>query len=108
MAGAYLVPNWVYAIKGFHGAVLCIKYPSGEQDIRTLDLLFFQTEIIKILLYEPVSRAKRASKKSVFWYKWTLFVFYLIQTFMSEAYMFKHYSVDSARKYAYPIRFKIL
>jgi len=40
-AGAYLGPNWVYALKGFHGAVLCIKYLSGEQDIRTLDLTFF-------------------------------------------------------------------
>ena len=45
-------------LKGFHGAVLCTKYPSGEQDIRTLYLTFFNTEIIEILYYERSERRK--------------------------------------------------
>jgi len=36
-AAAYLGPNWVYALKGFHGAVALSKYRSGEQGIRALD-----------------------------------------------------------------------
>jgi len=35
-SGAYLCPNWVYALKGFHGAVV-LKYRSGAQGINALD-----------------------------------------------------------------------
>ena len=56
------------------------------------------------MLYEPVSRAKQASKKSAVWHQWKLLVqcIYLIYSVMYQAYMFKH-NVDSARKYAYPL-----
>jgi len=43
--GAYLGPNWVYALKGFHGAFVCIKCPSGEQG-KYIRLNFFLTEVL--------------------------------------------------------------
>jgi len=63
-AGAYLGPKWVYALKGLHGTVVCIKYMPGDQCIRALGLTFFKIEVIEIVKYKPVSRAKRASKKN--------------------------------------------
>ena len=61
ISGAYFGPNCVYALKGFHGAVLCIKYPSGEQDIRTLDLTFFSK--LKLLKYCNMSQCRERSER---------------------------------------------
>jgi len=54
------------------------------------------------VLYEPLSRAKRASKKISSSASMKIIGIYLIYSVMSQAYVFKH-NVDTARKYAYPL-----